>query len=169
MTDLVSAAKTLKALGDDGNALRCVEADPTEVQRMALKKVGKAAGPVVGMFVMGLFEYPRRKQKVLLDAVYAARMQLFAANGRDLFFRRSNEGAGGVGGAEQSVLNRRATDDGVGADVTRGTLAARRKGIQMLREYGLDVSDDEDLGNTRFELTVVGLLLLLRRLETGRV
>ena len=46
MTDLVSAAKTLKALGDDGNALRCVEADPTEVQRMALKKVGKAAGPV---------------------------------------------------------------------------------------------------------------------------
>ena len=156
MTDLVSAAKTLKALGDDGNALRCVEADPTEVQRMALKKVGKAAGPVVGMFVMGLFEYPRRKQKVLLDAVYAARMQLFAANGRDLFFRRSNEGAGGVGGLEQSVLNRRATDDGVGADVTRGTLAARRMGIQMLREYGLDVSDDEDLGNTRFELTVVG-------------
>ena len=73
MTDIVSAAKTLKALGDDGEALRCVEADPTEVQRMALKRVGKAAGPVVGMFVMGMLEYPRRKQKVLLDAVYAAR------------------------------------------------------------------------------------------------
>lgn len=156
MADLVGASKTLKALGTDGEPLKCVEADPTEVQRMALKKVGKAAGPVVGMFVMGLFEYPRRKQKVLLDAVYAARMQLFAANGRDLFFRRSDEGAGGVGGVEQSVLNRRATDDGVGADVTRGTLAARKSGVQMLREYGLNVSDDEDLGNTRFELTVAG-------------
>ena len=107
MTDIVSAAKTLKALGDDGEALRCVEADPTEVQRMALKRAGKAAGPVVGMFAMGLLEYPRRKQKVLLDAVYAARMQLFAANGRDLFFRKSDEGTGGVGGVEQSVLSRR--------------------------------------------------------------
>ena len=51
-------------------------------------------------------------------------MQLFAANGRDLFFRRSNEGAGGVGGVEQSVLNRRATDGGVGAAALPSLLEA---------------------------------------------
>ena len=151
----MSASKTLKALGKDGEPLKCVESDPSEELRESLKTVGKAAGPVIGSFIMGLFEHPRRKQGVILDAVFAARTKLFAANARSMFFRKSTEGGGAGGQLEESVLNRRATDDGVGAIVTQGTLAARKTGIEMLREYGLQVGNDEDLGNTKFELTVI--------------
>ena len=49
MADLVGASKNLKARGTDGEPLRCVETDPAEVQRMALEKVGTAAGTGVGM------------------------------------------------------------------------------------------------------------------------
>ena len=47
MADLVSASKTLKALGKNGEALKCVESDPSEVLRESLKTVGKAAGPII--------------------------------------------------------------------------------------------------------------------------
>ena len=155
MTDVVEAAKILKALGNDGEPLRCVEADPSEVQRKQLKTLRKAVPSAIGSFIMGVLEYPRRKQRVILDAVYAARATLYAANADSKFFRSGSGSADGQPSAGNSVLNRRATSDGVGARVTQGTLAARRIGIEMLREFGLDVGDHEDLGGTRFEIEVV--------------
>ena len=44
MSDLVTAAKTLRALGDGDEGLKCVESDPPEIQRSALKKIRRAAG-----------------------------------------------------------------------------------------------------------------------------
>ena len=70
MSDLVTAAKTLKALGDDDDGLKCVESDPPEIQRSALKKIRRAAGPAVAAFTMGILKYPRRAQGALMDALY---------------------------------------------------------------------------------------------------
>ena len=82
MSDLVTAAKTLKALGDDDDGLKCVESDPPEIQRSALKKIRRAAGPAVAAFTMGILNYPRRAQGALMDALYAARSTLYAAGCR---------------------------------------------------------------------------------------
>ena len=80
MSDLVTAAKTLRALGDDDDGLKCVESDPAEIQRSALKKIRRAAGPAVAAFTMGILKYPRRAQGALMDALYAARSTLYAAH-----------------------------------------------------------------------------------------
>ena len=54
------------------------------------------------------------------------------------------------------MINRRSSTASAGASTTQGTLAARRVGIEMLREYGAQVGDDEDLGRKKLELTVAG-------------
>ena len=91
MSDLVTAAKTLKALGDGDEGLKCVESDPPEIQRSALKKIRRAAGPAVAAFTMGILKYPRRAQGVLMDALFAARSTLYAADAESLFFRRGSD------------------------------------------------------------------------------
>ena len=154
MSDLVTAAKTLKALGDDDDGLKCVESDPPEIQRSALKKIRRAAGPAVAAFTMGILKYPRRAQGALMDALYAARSTLYAADAESLFFRQGSGGGNKSAVMGKSMINRRSSTASVGASTTQGTLAARRVGIEMLREYGAQVGDDEDLGRTKFELTV---------------
>ena len=156
MSDLVTAAKTLRALGDDDDGLKCVESDPAEIQRSALKKIRRAAGPAVAAFTMGILKYPRRAQGALMDALYAARSTLYAADAESLFFRQGSAGGNKSAVMGRSMINRRSSTASVGASTTQGTLAARRVGIEMLREYGAQVGDDEDLGRTRFELTVAG-------------
>ena len=54
MTDITTATKTLKAIGEGGEALRCKESDSAEVQRQSLKKIRRAAGPAVSAFIMGV-------------------------------------------------------------------------------------------------------------------
>ena len=136
MSDLVTAAKTLKALGDDDDGLKCVESDPPEIQRSALKKIRRAAGPAVAAFTMGILKYPRRAQGALMDALYAARSTLYAADAESLFFRQGSGGGNKSAVMGKSMINRRSSTASVGASTTQGTLAARRVGIEMLREYG---------------------------------
>lgn len=156
MSDLVTAAKTLRALGDGDEGLKCVESDPPEIQRTALKKIRRAAGPAVAAFTMGILKYPRRAQGVLMDALHAARSTLYAADAESLFFRQGSDNENKSVVMGKSMINRRSSTNSVGASTTQGTLAARRVGIEMLREHGARVGDNEDLGRTKFELTVAG-------------
>ena len=156
MSDLVTAAKTLRALGDGDEGLKCVESDPPEIQRTALKKIRRAAGPAVAAFTMGILKYPRRAQGVLMDALHAARSTLYAADAESLFFRQGSDNENKSVVMGKSMINRRSSTNSVGASTTQGTLAARCVGIEMLREHGARVGNNEDLGRTKFELTVAG-------------
>ena len=76
MSYLVTAAKTPKALGDDDDGLKCVESDPPEIQRSALKKIRRAAGPAT------------KYQELLRDCVHLSRLNERAAHYVDLNLRR---------------------------------------------------------------------------------
>ena len=126
---------TLKALGEGDEGLKCVESDPPEIQRSALKKIRRAAGPAVAAFTMGILKYPRRAQGALMDALYAARSTLYAADAESLFFRRGSDSGNKSAVMGKSMINRRSSTNSMGASTTQGALAARRVGIEMLREY----------------------------------
>ena len=79
MLNLASAAKALKAISEDGEALRCVEHAPAEERRAVLKDIRKLAGPICMSFMMGEMEWPRKKQGVIMDAVMASRITLVAS------------------------------------------------------------------------------------------
>ena len=53
-----------------------------------------------------------------------------------------------------AAISRRAAESAADVPTKQGLLAARRAGIGMLRQYGLEVGDNEELGGTRFELMV---------------
>ena len=85
MLNLASAAKALKAISGDGEALRCVEHAPAEERRAVLKDIRKLAGPICMSFMMGEMEWPRKKQGVIMDAVMASRITLVASNAETKF------------------------------------------------------------------------------------
>ena len=123
MSDLVTAAKTLRALGDGDEGLKCVESDPPEIQRTALKKIRRAAGPAVAAFTMGILKYPRRAQGVLMDALHAARSTLYAADAESLFFRQGSDNENKSVVMGKSMINRCSSTNSVGASTTQGALA----------------------------------------------
>ena len=156
MLNLASAAKALKAISEDGDALRCVEHAPAEERRAVLKDIRKLAGPICMSFMMGEMEWPRKKQGVIMDAVMASRITLVASNAETKFVLTDPDEGDEAGGTASAALSRRAASDLSELKTTQGLLAARRNALAMLRDYGLEVREDEDLGRTRFELTMVG-------------
>ena len=155
MLNLASAAKALKAISEDGEALRCVEHAPAEERRAVLKDIRKLAGPICMSFMMGELEWPRKRQGVIMDAVMASRITLVASNAETKFVMTEQEEGDEADATASAALSQRAADDLAELKTTQGLLAARRNALSMLRTYGLDVRDDEDLGRTRFELTVL--------------
>ena len=86
--------------------------------------------------------------------IHASRTTLFAANAESKFFRQGAENGDDVSGMAAAAISRRAAESAADVPTKQGLLAARRAGIGMLREYGLEVGDNEELGGTRFELMV---------------